>query len=74
MNSSFEAVAQGAALVSEFAMDQVNKWFGSWDEVIVVFVLTYGGAIQFGAVYIGRKNFLCALDRCLYYCRGTEIL
>ena len=59
-NSSFKAVAQGVALASEFAMDQVKKGFGRWDEVVVVFVLTYGDAIQFGAVYILEENFPCA--------------
>lgn len=57
MDSSFKAVAQGVALASEFAMDQVNKGFGSWDEVLVVFVLTYGDSFQFAAVHILEENF-----------------
>eukprot|EP00597_Dinobryon_sp_UTEXLB2267_P018624 CAMPEP_0201098808 /NCGR_PEP_ID=MMETSP0812-20130820/7834_1 /ASSEMBLY_ACC=CAM_ASM_000668 /TAXON_ID=98059 /ORGANISM="Dinobryon sp., Strain UTEXLB2267" /LENGTH=358 /DNA_ID=CAMNT_0047354427 /DNA_START=40 /DNA_END=1116 /DNA_ORIENTATION=+ len=59
-DSSFQAVAQGVALASEFAMDQVNKGLGSWDEVMVVFVLTNGDAIQFGAVYVLEENFPCS--------------
>ena len=60
MYSSFRAVAQGVALASEFAMDQVNKGLGSWDEVTVVFVLTYGDAIQFGRrLSIGGEFSVC---------------
>jgi len=44
-HSTFKAIAQGVVLASEFAMNQVSKGFGSWDEVMVVFVLTYGDAI-----------------------------
>ena len=59
VHSSFQAVAQGVALAAEFAMDQVCKGFANWDEAMVVFVLSFGDSIQFGAVYILEDNFPC---------------
>ena len=59
-NSAFEAVPQAVALAGDFALDQVSKGLALWHEVLVVFVLTFGDSIQFGAVYLLEDCFPCA--------------
>jgi hypothetical protein len=51
-NSAFEASPQAVALAAEFAMDQVSLGLAEWQDVLVVFVLTFGDSVQFGAVYL----------------------
>ena len=73
-NSAFEATPQAVALAAEFAMDQVCLGLAKWHEVLVVFVLTFGDSIQFGAVYLLEENFPCAtmLSRPLSFLLPTD--